>query len=112
MRVARAFRLPIIAAMTALALSGCIRRSAPVAVAPQPTLDAIAYSGPAPVPVAYAAMLKEHDYGAITTEILDAPEFYYAEDYHQQYLAKNPMGYCGLGGTGVACPIGLVKAAE
>jgi polysaccharide export outer membrane protein len=54
-RVARAFRLPIIAAMTALALSGCIRRTAPVAVAPQPTLDAIAYSGPAPVPVAYAA---------------------------------------------------------
>jgi polysaccharide export outer membrane protein len=54
-RVARAFRLPIIAAMTALALSGCIRRSAPVAVAPQPTLDTIAYAGPPPVPVAYAA---------------------------------------------------------
>jgi polysaccharide export outer membrane protein len=54
-RVARAFRLPIIAAMTALALSGCIRRTAPVAVAPQPTLDTIAYAGPAPVPVAYAA---------------------------------------------------------
>ena len=46
-------------------------------------------------------------YGAITTEILDAPPFYYAEDYHQQYLAKNPYGYCGLGGTGVSCPIGL-----
>ena len=45
-------------------------------------------------------------YGAITTEIVDAPEFYFAEDYHQQYLAKNPMGYCGLGGTGVSCPIG------
>ena len=45
-------------------------------------------------------------YGAITTEILDAPPFYFAEDYHQQYLAKNPMGYCGLGGTGVSCPIG------
>src|SRR5437764_6370485 len=44
--------------------------------------------------------------GAITTEILDAPPFYFAEDYHQQYLAKNPMGYCGLGGTGVSCPIG------
>jgi peptide-methionine (S)-S-oxide reductase len=43
----------------------------------------------------------------ITTEVLDAPEFYYAEEYHQQYLAKNPGGYCGLGGTGVACPIGL-----
>jgi peptide-methionine (S)-S-oxide reductase len=51
--------------------------------------------------------------GAITTEILDAPPFYYAEDYHQQYLAKNPNGYCGLGGTGVSCPIGLgVQAAE
>ena len=45
-------------------------------------------------------------YGDITTEILDAPTFFYAEDYHQQYLAKNPMGYCGLGGTGVSCPIG------
>ena len=44
----------------------------------------------------------------ITTEILDAPTFYYAEDYHQQYLAKNPMGYCGLGGTGVSCPIGVL----
>ena len=51
-------------------------------------------------------------YGAITTEILDAPPFYYAEDYHQQYLAKNPDGYCGLGGTGVSCPIGLGVAAE
>jgi peptide-methionine (S)-S-oxide reductase len=50
--------------------------------------------------------------GAITTEILDAPPFYYAEDYHQQYLAKNPNGYCGLGGTGVSCPIGLGVAAE
>ena len=50
-------------------------------------------------------------YGAITTEIADAPEFYYAEDYHQQYLAKNPNGYCGIGGTGVSCPIGVgVKA--
>ena len=46
-------------------------------------------------------------YGPITTEILDAPPFYFAEDYHQQYLAKNPMGYCGLGGTGVSCPIGV-----
>ena len=51
--------------------------------------------------------------GQITTEILDAPAFYYAEDYHQQYLSKNPGGYCGLGGTGVSCPIGAgVKAAE
>lgn len=49
---------------------------------------------------------------AITTEILPAPEFYYAEEYHQQYLAKNPDGYCGLGGTGVACPIGTGVAAE
>ena len=43
----------------------------------------------------------------IIREIIDAPEFYYAEDYHQQYLSKNPMGYCGLGGTGVSCPVGL-----
>ncbi|MEM9138095.1 MAG: peptide-methionine (S)-S-oxide reductase MsrA [Cyanobacteria bacterium P01_F01_bin.42] len=52
----------------------------------------------------YEAALKDAGYGEITTEILDAPEFYYAEEYHQQYLAKNPNGYCGLGGTGVACP--------
>lgn len=51
----------------------------------------------------YQALLKQVGYGAITTEILDAPKFYYAEDYHQQYLAKNPGGYCGLGGTGVRC---------
>jgi peptide-methionine (S)-S-oxide reductase len=56
--------------------------------------------------------LKAAGYGDITTEILDAPEFFYAEDYHQQYLAKNPAGYCGLGGTGVGCPIGVVAAAE
>jgi peptide-methionine (S)-S-oxide reductase len=49
--------------------------------------------------------------GVITTEIVAAPEFYYAEDYHQQYLAKNPRGYCGLGGTGVSCPVGLGEAA-
>ncbi len=55
----------------------------------------------------YAAKLKAAGYGAITTEIRDAPDFYYAEDYHQQYLAKNPGGYCGIGGTGVACPVGL-----
>jgi peptide-methionine (S)-S-oxide reductase len=61
---------------------------------------------------AYQAMLKEHDHGAITTEIEDAPEFYYAEDYHQQYLAKNPTGYCGLGGTGVACPVGVFAEAK
>ncbi len=53
---------------------------------------------------AFQRALADSGYGAITTEILDAPKFYYAEDYHQQYLAKNPNGYCGLGGTGVACP--------
>jgi len=55
----------------------------------------------------YAARLAEAGLGAITSEILDVPEFYYAEDYHQQYLEKNPGGYCGLGGTEVACPVGL-----
>jgi peptide-methionine (S)-S-oxide reductase len=59
---------------------------------------------------AYETKLREARYGAITTEVVDAPEFFYAEDYHQQYLAKNPEGYCGLGGTGVACPIGLVTS--
>ena len=51
--------------------------------------------------------LHENGFGDITTEIAPAPEFYYAEDYHQQYLAKNPNGYCGVGGTGVSCPIGI-----
>ena len=55
---------------------------------------------------AYEAALKARALGPITTEILPAPTFYFAEDYHQQYLAKNPRGYCGLGGTGVSCPIG------
>jgi peptide-methionine (S)-S-oxide reductase len=55
----------------------------------------------------YEEAIKGKGYGAITTEIIDAPEFYFAEDYHQQYLAKNPFGYCGLGGTGVSCPIGI-----
>ncbi len=55
----------------------------------------------------YQEALQAKGYGEITTEIIEAPEFYYAEDYHQQYLAKNPGGYCGLGGTNVACPIGL-----
>jgi len=59
----------------------------------------------------YAKALADKRYGEITTEILDAPEFYFAEDYHQQYLAKNPFGYCGLGGTGVSCPIGTGVAA-
>jgi peptide-methionine (S)-S-oxide reductase len=53
--------------------------------------------------------LDAKHYGPITTEILAAPPFYYAEDYHQQYLAKNPGGYCGLGGTGVSCPIGVSR---
>lgn len=53
---------------------------------------------------AFQQVLNQAGYGAITTEILPAPDFYYAEDYHQQYLAKNPGGYCGLGGTGVSCP--------
>ena len=58
-----------------------------------------------------AALSNSGISNTITTEILDAPEFYFAEEYHQQYLAKNPMGYCGVGGTGVACPIGTgVKA--
>jgi peptide-methionine (S)-S-oxide reductase len=55
---------------------------------------------------AYQERLTAAGYGPITTEILPAPPFYYAEDYHQQYLAKNPRGYCGVGGTGVACPVG------
>ena len=60
----------------------------------------------------YEKALAERHMGPITTEIRDAPPFYFAEDYHQQYLAKNPLGYCGLGGTGVSCPIGTgVKAA-
>jgi len=54
----------------------------------------------------FAPRLSSAGYGAITTEILEAPAFYFAEDYHQQYLAKNPNGYCGIGGTGVTCPIG------
>jgi len=58
----------------------------------------------------YQDRLKAAGLGKVTTEILDAPPFFYAEDYHQQYLAKNPAGYCGLGGTGVTCPIGVVTA--
>ncbi|RPE67104.1 peptide-methionine (S)-S-oxide reductase [Pacificibacter maritimus] len=57
----------------------------------------------------YAPKLAAAGYEAITTEILQAPAYYYAEDYHQQYLAKNPQGYCGIGGTGVSCPIGVVQ---
>jgi peptide-methionine (S)-S-oxide reductase len=60
----------------------------------------------------YEKAIKAKGYGAITTEIRDAPEFFFAEDYHQQYLAKNPMGYCGLGGVGVACPVGIGAGAQ
>jgi peptide-methionine (S)-S-oxide reductase len=60
---------------------------------------------------AFQKQLAAAGYGAITTEIQPAPEFYYAEDYHQQYLAKNPDGYCGLGGTGVSCPVGVAATA-
>jgi len=59
----------------------------------------------------FQKQLEASGYGTITTEILSAPEFYYAEDYHQQYLAKNPDGYCGLGGTGVSCPVGVGATA-
>jgi len=58
---------------------------------------------------AFQKELAAAGYGPITTEILPAPEFTYAEDYHQQYLAKNPDGYCGLGGTGVSCPVGVAR---
>ena len=58
----------------------------------------------------YQHALSEAGYGEITTEILDAPEFYYAEGYHQQYLAKNPNGYCGLGGTNVSCPTAIAQS--
>jgi peptide-methionine (S)-S-oxide reductase len=61
---------------------------------------------------AYQRVLSSNGYGPITTEIVDAPEFYFAEEYHQQYLAKVPHGYCGLGGTGLSCPVGVgIKAA-
>jgi peptide-methionine (S)-S-oxide reductase len=61
---------------------------------------------------AFQKQLTAAGFGSITTEILPAPEFYYAEDYHQQYLAKNPGGYCGLGGTGVSCPVGVGSASR
>jgi peptide-methionine (S)-S-oxide reductase len=60
---------------------------------------------------AFQRVLTKAGFGPITTEIRDAPPFYYAEDYHQQYLAKNPGGYCGLGGTGQTCPIGVAAAS-
>jgi peptide-methionine (S)-S-oxide reductase len=60
---------------------------------------------------AYAAQLAAAGHGEITTEIAPAGPFYYAEEYHQQYLAKNPNGYCGLGGTGVSCPVGIAASS-
>ncbi len=60
---------------------------------------------------AFEKALKAKGFGPVTTEIASAPEFYYAEDYHQQYLGKNPNGYCGLGGTGVTCPVGVLAKA-
>jgi peptide-methionine (S)-S-oxide reductase len=60
---------------------------------------------------AFEKGLRKAGFGSITTEIREAPEFYYAEDYHQQYLGKNPNGYCGLGGTGVSCPIGVAVSS-
>ena len=60
---------------------------------------------------AFQQALSKKGFGLITTEIRPAPEFYYAEDYHQQYLGKNPAGYCGLGGTGVSCPVGVVVSS-
>ena len=60
---------------------------------------------------AYQEQLRAAGYGAVTTEVAPAPTFYFAEDYHQQYLAKNPNGYCGHGGTGISCPIGVVRRA-
>ena len=59
----------------------------------------------------FQQQLKQKGFGPITTEIREAPEFYYAEEYHQQYLAKNPGGYCGLGGTAVSCPVGVLAKA-
>jgi peptide-methionine (S)-S-oxide reductase len=59
---------------------------------------------------AFAPVLRANGYGAISTEIADAGEFFFAEGYHQQYLAKNPNGYCGIGGTGVSCPVGVARS--
>ena len=60
---------------------------------------------------AYQRLISAQGHGAITTELLEAPPYYFAEEYHQQYLSKNPDGYCGLQGTGVSCPIGLAPRA-
>ena len=80
---------------------GSTYRSGIYAYTPEQTAAALATKA------LYQTALTAKGYGAITTEILPVPVFYFAEDYHQQYLAKNPSGYCGIGGTGVSCPIGL-----
>jgi peptide-methionine (S)-S-oxide reductase len=72
-------------------------------------LDEAQHSAAEASRTAYQQMLSQAGHGEITTEIAEAGPFYYAEEYHQQYLAKNPNGYCGLGGTGVSCPIGLMR---
>jgi peptide-methionine (S)-S-oxide reductase len=74
------------------------------------TFDAAQRAAAEASKLAYGTQLAAAGFGPITTEILEAPTFYYAEEYHQQYLGKNPRGYCGLGGTGVSCPIGLGAA--
>ena len=73
------------------------------------THDAAQHEAALTAKAAYQQALTAAGFGKITTEVLPAPEYYYAEEYHQQYLAKNPNGYCGIGGTGVSCPIGAVK---
>lgn len=75
------------------------------------TFDAAQHQAALATKAAYEPRLIAAGHDPITTEILEAPAFYYAEDYHQQYLGKNPGGYCGIGGTGVSCPIGLPVAA-
>ena len=75
------------------------------------TFDAAQLAAAEASKTAYEQAVRAKGYGPITTEIRPAPEFYFAEDYHQQYLAKNPAGYCGLGGTGVSCPVGTAVAA-
>ncbi len=73
------------------------------------THDAAQHEAALAAKAAYQQALTAAGFGTITTEVLPAPAYYYAEEYHQQYLAKNPNGYCGIGGTGVSCPIGVVK---
>ena len=108
MRVARAFRLPIVAAMAALALSGCMRRSAPVAVNPPPSLDAIAYAGPAPVPVAYAAPAPVRTASQDAAYHLDAGDKLRVVIYGQEGLTNSYS--IGAGGTITMPLIGAVPA--